>query len=167
MTASRAPTSRALVVWATLAITVAALSLGPSFAHVLEAEPRLRTWSAELWRETTVFNAQFWLFAPVGAALDIAAILCPALLAHMLRGDRPAARWAVAAAILYARALIAWFAWVRPANEILATWTPGPVPAEFARVRLRWETGHMAVAALKLCGFVALAVSLASMRRPA
>jgi hypothetical protein len=155
-----------LLVWATLAITVAALSLGPSFAHVLEAEPRLRTWSAELWREATVFNAQFWLFAPVGALLDMAAILCPAALARMLRGDRPAVWWALAAAVFYAAALLAWFALVRPANEILATWTPGPLPADFAQVRLRWETGHMAVAAIKLCGFVALAVSLSSMRRP-
>lgn len=145
-----------------LTATVAALSLGPSFAHVLEAAPRLAVWSAELWREATVFNGQFRLFAPVGAVLDIAAILMPAVLAYLLRGDRPASTYALAAAVLYAAALVTWFAWVRPANNILATWQPGPIPADFDEIRLRWETGHMAVAALKFGGFVSVALSMVS-----
>jgi hypothetical protein len=53
--------SRIYAVLAVLAVTIAALSLGPSFAHVLESIPRLKQWSPELWRETTVFNAQSWL----------------------------------------------------------------------------------------------------------
>jgi hypothetical protein len=50
-----------MLFWAVLAVTIAALSLGPSSAHVLESIPRLKQWSPELWRETTVFNAQFWM----------------------------------------------------------------------------------------------------------
>ncbi|WP_202314439.1 MULTISPECIES: DUF1772 domain-containing protein [unclassified Mesorhizobium] len=150
-----------------LTATVAALSLGPSFAHVLEAMPRLAVWSPELWREATVFNGQFQLFAPVGAVLDIAAILCPAVLAFLIWGDRPASTFALAAAVLYAAALATWFAWVRPANNLLATWQPGPIPADFEEIRLRWETGHMAVAALKLGGFVSIALSMASATRRA
>lgn len=154
-----------MIAWATLTATVAALSLGPSFAHVLEAAPRLTVWSAELWRETTVFKGQFRLFAAVGALLDVAAIVCPAVLAYLLWNDRPASAYALAAAILYAAALVTWFAWVRPANGVLATWQPGPIPADFDQIRLRWETGHMAVAALKLGGFVAVVLSLVSMGR--
>ena len=53
-----------LFLWAVLTATIAALSLGPSFAHVLESLPRLSQWSPELWRETTVFNSQFWAYEP-------------------------------------------------------------------------------------------------------
>ncbi|WP_352814505.1 hypothetical protein [Mesorhizobium sp. M0207] len=79
-----------LLFWSVLTAIVAALSLGPSFAHVLESVPRLTSWPPSLWRETTVFNAQFQFFAIVGAPLDVAAIACPGLLAWMLRSDRPA-----------------------------------------------------------------------------
>jgi len=152
------------VFWSLLTVTVATLSLGPSFAHVLEAPPRL-AWAPDLWRETTVFNAQFWLFAAVGAPLDLAAILCPAVLSTLLRRERPAFYFAAVATLLYALSLAAWFILVNPANAELATWMPGPVPADFDAVRLRWETGHMAVAALKAAGFVTLAGALLSIRR--
>ncbi|WP_352978205.1 DUF1772 domain-containing protein [Mesorhizobium sp. M1378] len=117
-----------LLFWSVLTAIVAALSLGPSFAHVLESVPRLTRWSPSLWRETTVFNAQFQFFAIVGAPLDVAAIVCPGLLAWMLRSDRPAFWWVLAATVLYLMALVAWFALVKPANDVLATWVPGPIP---------------------------------------
>ena len=90
--------------WSVLAATVAALSLGPSFAHLLESGPRLQVWSPELWREATVFNQQFKLFAVVGAPLDIAAIIVPAVFTFMLRGDGPAFGFALGATVLFARA---------------------------------------------------------------
>lgn len=154
-----------MIVLAALAAIVGALSLGPSFAHVLESVPRLTVWSPDLWRETTVFNQQFRMFAVVGAVLDIAAIICPIALAYVLWSDRPASTYALSAAILYSVALATWFLWVRPANNVLATWAPGPIPADFEQVRLQWETGHMAVAAIKLGGFVALVLSLLSAGR--
>jgi hypothetical protein len=153
-----------LLFWSTLTALVAALSLGPSFAHVLEAPPRL-VWSPDLWREATVFNAQFRFFAAVGAPLDIAGILCPGLLSFLLRDDMPAFRFALAATVLYAAALAAWFLLVNPANAVLATWVPGPIPPDFDAVRLRWEIGHMVVAAFKLAGFLSLAFALLSIRR--
>lgn len=156
-----------ILFWSVVTAVVAALSLGPSFAHVLEAGPRLQVWSPELWREATVFNQQFKFFLVVGAPLDIAAILSPTVLAFLLRGDRPAFSLAMGATALFALALVAWFALVSPANAIIADWTPGPVPADFDSVRWRWETGHMAVAALKLVGFLALACAMVTMRRPA
>ncbi|MDX8530653.1 DUF1772 domain-containing protein [Mesorhizobium sp. VK25A] len=153
-----------LLFWSVLTVFVAALSLGPSFAHVLESLPRLTKWSPALWREATVFNGQFLLFAVVGAPLDIAAILCPALLAWMLRGEPFAFRFALVAALLYAAALALWFGLVKPANDILATWTPGPIPENFEAVRLRWETGHMAVTAAKALGFISLSLGLLGVR---
>jgi hypothetical protein len=143
----------------TIAVLLAALSLAPSYAHVLEAPPRLDVWTPELWREATVFNGQFMLFAVVGAPVDIAAVVFAALMAYLLRDERAAFRSALAGACLLVLALAAWFALVSPANSILATWKPGPIPADFAAVRLRWETGHMVVAALKALGLVAVVVA--------
>jgi len=132
---------------------------------VLESAPRLTQWSPELWRETTVFSGQFRLFAAVGAPLDLAAIACPAVLAFMVRGHRVAVRFALAAVALYAASLGAWFAIVKPANDILATWTQGPMADNFAAIRWQWESGHMVVAAVKLLGFAMLMLSLLSIRR--
>ena len=70
-------------------LVVAALSAAPSFAHALEAYPRLMIWPPELWREATVFNAQFLLFAAVGAPIDLLAILGSAGLTFALRGRKP------------------------------------------------------------------------------
>ncbi|MBI1182603.1 MAG: DUF1772 domain-containing protein [Alphaproteobacteria bacterium] len=141
------------------ALVIDALSLGPSYAHVLEAPPRLLVWTPALWREATVFNGQFELFGLVGGPIDIAAIVILFALAWVLRSERRAFRAALAAAAFYALGLAVWFAWVAPANGVLATWRPGPLPADFESIRTRWETGHMVVAGLKLAGFVCLAVA--------
>ena len=146
-----------LRIWSLATLVVAALSLGPSFAHVLEAPPRLTVWPPELWREATVFHGQFLLFGILGGPLDGGAILAAAVLAYLLRDRRRSFRLALAGALLFALALAVWLSWVAPANGVLATWTPGPVPQNFAEIRNRWETGHMVIAALKLLGFIALA----------
>lgn len=156
-----------LRIWTLVALTVAALSLGPSFAHVLEAPPRLAVWSPELWREATVFNGQFRLFAVVGAPLDLGIIPVLGVLAYLLRHEPDRLRFALAGAVLFALALAAWIALVAPANAILATWQPGPIPVDFHEVRNRWETGHMTVAALKLMGFMATALAVAPAGKPA
>lgn len=156
--------STGLFFWALLTLVLAALSLGPSFAHVLEAAPRLNTWSPELWRETTVFNRQFLYFAVVGAPLDIGIILVSAIFAWLLRSDRSGFLLALAGTFCYLASLAAWFSLVKPANDVLATWTPGPIAENFEALRLRWETGHMVVAAIKLAG-LALLVSAALMMR--
>jgi hypothetical protein len=156
-----------MLFWSVLAAVVAALSLGPSFAHLLESGPRLHVWSPELWREATVFNQQFKFFLVVGAPLDIAAIVVPAVFTFMLRGDSPAFGFALGAAVVFALALIAWFLIVSPANAVLATWTPGPIPGDFDAVRWRWEVGHITVAGLKFLGFISLACAVATMHRPA
>jgi hypothetical protein len=148
-------------------LLVTALSLGPSFAHVLEAPPRLAVWSGELWREATVFNGQYRLFGLIGGPLDILAAVLTILLAWLVRDDRPGFWFALAGAVLFAASLATWLAVVSPANGVMAGWRPGPLPADFDAVRWRWETGHMAIAALKLAGFAALILSVLLTRRPA
>jgi hypothetical protein len=149
-----------------LALVLAALSLGPSFAHVLEAPPRLLVWSAELWREATVFNGQYRLFGLIGGPIDILAVAATAVLAWLVRDDRPGFWFALGAALLFAAGLAVWLSVVSPANGVLAGWKPGPLPADFESVRRQWETGHMIIAALKAVGFVALVLSVLSSRQP-
>lgn len=147
-----------------VSLLLAALSLGPSFAHVLEAPLRLFVWAPELWREATVFNGQFALFAKVGGPLDVTTILAACFLSYLLANERPAFWFALAGAAFFAGGLAAWFTLVAPANAILATWKPGPIPPDFEAIRLRWETGHMAVAALKVLGFGSISIALLAPR---
>jgi hypothetical protein len=150
-----------LLVIKTVALVIAALSLAPSFAHALESYPRLMIWPPELWRDATVFNAQFILFAVIGAPIDILAILVPAGLTFLLRGKRPQFALALAATLTFALGLIIWFAIVATANSVLATWTPGPIALDFDAVRRQWEFGHLMIAGVKLIGFTLLALACA------
>jgi hypothetical protein len=154
-----------LLVWRFAALVMTALSLGPSFSHLLEAPPRLKVWSPELWREATVVGGQFKLFGMLGGPLDGGAVLATALLAFLSRGDKPAFGWALAGAVLFAVALAVWLSVVAPANSVMANWRPGPVPPEFLTTRNRWETGHIVIACLKLAGFAAVVLAVLTARR--
>ena len=159
--------SRTVSVLSFLTLLVMALSLGPSYAHLLEAPPRLNLWSPELWREATVFNGQFAYFAIIGAPVDIGAILIGAILTFVLRRERPAFWLALAATVLYAVSLATWFGVVAPMNAILAQWEPGPIPDNFEAVRNQWETGHIAITVIKTIGLscaIACVLSLAGRR---
>ena len=149
--------------WMVLTLALAALSLGPSFAHVLEAPPRLHDWPAQLWIDATVRHGQFVLFRDIGAPLDIGAILAATVLVLLLR-NKSGFGWTLAGTVLLILALAAWSMIVSPANDVLAGWRPGPVPADFTTIRDRWETGHMIVASLKVLGFVALAAGVTGPR---
>jgi hypothetical protein len=149
-----------LFFWRLAALLIAALSLAPSYAHMLEAPPRLTRWSPELWREATVFGGQFQYFAAIGGPIDVAAILVTAVAAYLVRHQRPVFWFALAGAVLYAVSMVCFLAIVQPANAELATWTPGPVPDNFFAVRKRWETGHIIITIVELFGFLAVALSV-------
>jgi hypothetical protein len=131
---------------AAMALVLAALDLA------------LARWPIELWRETTVFNGQFAVLGVIGGPLELATIAATAWFAWTLRGQG-GFRIAAAACAAFLAALVAWLMLVAPANAILATWTPGPVPPGAEEVRLTWETGHITAAAIKLAGFVMLALA--------
>lgn len=138
-------------------LILAALSLGLSFAHALEAPPRLRVWPPAFWREATVFKGQYRWFGAVGGPVEAAAV---ALVGAVAAVDWPAGPWRIslAAALLFLVALGIWLTVVRPANAVMAGWTPGAALADVEPVRRRWESGHIIMAALKLVGFACLAV---------
>ena len=157
---------RAVAVWTFLTVLVMALSLGPSFAHLLEAPPRLTGWPPELWREATVFHGQFAYFAVVGAPLDVGAIVLGAVTTVVLRHRRPAFWLVLAATVLFAVSLATWISVVAPMNAILAQWEPGPIPENFAAVRNQWEAGHIAISAIKTTGLCCAIAAALSIGRP-
>ena len=140
-----------------VAILLAALTLGMGLCHLLQLPSRMG-WDQYLWVGSTVQGGLYNLF---GAVIDIAAVIALALLAYFVREHaRPGFRLALAAALLFALALILWWVLVYPVNVELAKWVNGPVPSDWTAYRARWEWGHAVISLLELAGFAALVLSV-------
>ena len=158
--------SRTLFVSSLLSLTIMALSLGLSFAHLLEAPPRIANWPPELWREATVFHGQFLLFGILGGPIELGSVLLGFTVTLLVGRKEPRAfKPALAGSMLYLGGLMIWAAVVAPVNAELASWKPGPLPEDFDAVRLRWETGHIVIACVKLLGFASMVSAVLLMRR--
>jgi hypothetical protein len=135
-----------------------ALIFGLAFCDVMEMPGKLRLSGAE-W---LVVQQNLYIASgvPIGAAIEVASILTTWLLAFVVWDRRPASYWTLAAAICVSVGLAEWFVIVRPMNAILSAWTSGALPADWTRVRDRWELGHAIHAALFGLGFSALVIAL-------
>jgi hypothetical protein len=140
--------------WRFAALLLTALTLGLGFCHVMELPARM-TWDQSLWVGSTVTGGLYRMFGTLGAIIDLGAIACSIVVAVKTRGTAAFNLSALNAA-MFVLALALWFAIVFPVNLELATWVNGPVPADWTRYRLRWETGHAINTALQLIGFCAL-----------
>lgn len=142
-----------------VAILFAALTLGMGFCHLLQLPSRMG-WDQYLWVGSTVQDGLYSLFGSIGAVI-VATVIALALLAYFVREHaRPGFRLALAAAILFALALILWWVLVYPVNVELAKWVNGPVPSDWTYYRARWEWGHAIISLLELAGFAALIASV-------
>ncbi|MFO1457289.1 MAG: hypothetical protein U1F18_13695 [Steroidobacteraceae bacterium] len=153
--ASRNPVGPTLPI---AALLLAALSLAPSWAHLLELRPRL-AWPAMLWVDATVRGGLYAEFARVGGPVDVITVVVLGMLAWRERhaGD---ALWLLWAFVGFVLALVALGAIVAPANSALAHWLATGVVTDFMAVSRRWEYGHVAIGLLKLAGMALLAVTL-------
>jgi hypothetical protein len=143
-----------------VAIMLAALTLGLSFCHLMQLPARMG-WDQYLWVGSTVQGGLYNLFGSIGAVIDVATVIALALLAYFVREHgRPGFRLALAAAILFALALVLWWVLVYPVNVELAKWVNGPVPADWTDYRSRWEWGHAIISVVELAGFAALVASV-------
>ena len=139
-----------------VAIMLAALTLGLGFCHLMQLPARMG-WDQYLWVGSTVQGGLYGLFDSVGAVIEVATVIALALLAYFVREhDRPGFHLALAAAVLFALALVLWWMLVYPVNVELAKWVNGPVPADWTDYRSRWEWGHAIISLLELAGFAAL-----------
>ncbi len=155
-----------------LSLLFVALTLGLTFAHVLEITGKLRLGPRE-W--LAVQQNLYVAFGPVGGTCEVLAIAFTWLTLWQRRGSSEAC-YTWVAAITASVGLIAWAVIVSPMNTVLSSWTTGTIPADWTRVRNRWEIGHASQAMLYAIAFGALALAphratvdaaRASTRRPA
>ena len=146
--------------WWVATITLTALLLGTSFAHLLELPAKMR-YDAELYVRLQTSLYTHWGPPGVGGFLEPAAILAVIVLAALLRHDQTLRRPVVGAAIGLLLAFPAVFFWrVAPANAVF--WraaSSGVIPPDWAAWRLQWETGHALRFALHLTTLVLLAAA--------
>jgi hypothetical protein len=140
-----------------LSLLLVALTLGLTFAHVMEIPGKLRldgaTWLA-------VQHNLYVAFGVAGAGIEVAAIVLTWVLVLMVRDRRPALWWTLGAAVCVTAGLVDWFLLVAPMNAALSVWTPETLPADWTRYRDQWETGHAIHAGLFGLGFSALLIAL-------
>jgi hypothetical protein len=149
------------------ALTLAALGLTPGAAHVLELPVKL-SYSPELYSQVT--STLYALFGSVGAGVQLGALAAVAALAYSSR-RLPEFIYVLLGAVCLAVSLLLWAATVAPVN---AEWaqainaTPDDISTIYAKLRNRWEYGHVAAFLAWLTGYCALQWSVCSkgMQRP-
>ena len=141
-----------------VSLFLVALIFGLAFCHVMEMPGKLRLNG----REWLVVQQNLYIAfgAPIGTGIEVASILTTWLLVLLVRNRRSALYWTVAAAVCVSVGLVEWFAVVAPINAIFSAWTPGAIPADWTRLRGRWEMGHAIHAALFGLGFTALVIAV-------
>jgi hypothetical protein len=96
---------------------------------------------------------------PVGAPIEVAAILLTWAMLWRVRSRRAAAAWTMAATCT-TLGLIVWFLLVSPMNGIIADLTPSTLSVDWTAVRNQWEIGHAVHALMFGLGFGALVAAL-------
>lgn len=139
--------------WRFLTLLLVALTMGMSFAHVLEALPKLR-WSGELY--LAVQTNLYFLFGNVGAVINLSAIATAVLLA-VLERNHHGLILTLSGAVALVAALLVWLVMVAPVNVQTGLWqSAGSVPLDWQRWRNQWELGHAISFGFHLTAFVTL-----------
>jgi hypothetical protein len=140
-------------------LVLVALGLAPGGAHVLELPVKMR-YSPELYAAVT--STLYALYGSIGAVIQVAAVLCAACMSYLVR-KTPAFRITLWGTLLLAASLVLWGALVAPVN---AEWAQAAsaasqsIPGAYARVRSRWEYGHVAAFAAWFVGYCLLQLSV-------
>ncbi|HEX7466577.1 MAG TPA: hypothetical protein VF309_08045 [Usitatibacter sp.] len=143
-----------------LALMLAALTAGMSFAHVLERPAKMR-YDAALYGTLQKTLYAYWGPPNVGAFVEIMAIAATLMLAWLV-SDRGSALWmtAGAATALVIAFPIVFFTLVAPANKAFLEASPPAMPADWMEMRARWEDGHVIRFAFHLCALGLLILSV-------
>ena len=148
-------------------VTLVALVLGMSFAHVLEWPAKLAYEAALYIRLQTSLYAQF---GPPGAGgfVEPSAILATLALAVAVRRRRALPFVAGAAVALLLAFPVVFFWLVAPANDAFrAAASTGVIPTDWAAWRDRWEWGHALRFGLHLVAFILLMAAPTTGEEPA
>jgi hypothetical protein len=148
-----------LRVWRVITILLAALGLTLGAAHVLEMPAKMRYDPAMY---AAVNSTLYLLFGTVGAAIQLSAVAAAGALAYISRGRR-GFRLTLIGTLSLLLSLLLWAALVAPVN---AEWAaalrsaPDSASAAYARLRPRWEYGHVAAFVAWLIGFVLIVAAV-------
>lgn len=129
-------THRSTVAAGLVALALTALSLVPSGAHLLEMTHKMALDQRDYFVVQQIYAG--WALSGIVIVAAVMANLW--LYAIERRSDPRAARFALLSAVLIVVSLAVFFGLVFPANRGTANWTT--VPADWAELRSRWETGH-------------------------
>jgi hypothetical protein len=139
------------------ALTLTALGLAPGAAHLLEMPVKMG-YSPAMYAEVT--STLYAWFGLAGGSVQVAAVLAVAVLAFQSRHSASSRFTATAAASLLV-SLLLWGLIVAPVN---AAWSGVAGSADFvaayARLRSRWEFGHLAAFIAWLAGWLGLVVAV-------
>jgi Domain of unknown function (DUF1772) len=154
-----------LRVWQTIAITLVALTMGTSFAHVLELPAKLH-YSGEFYLRLQTSLYAYWGPPSITGFVEPAAVLSVLFLAVLCRRRPVTLRLTLGSVICLLLAFPVVFFWrVAPANETFFHAAHAEIlPADWNSSRMRWEMGHAIRFVLHLTAFVLLALSLTSER---
>ena len=144
--------------WRFIALVLTALSMGLSFAHLLELPPKM-LFDGQLWVTITT-KGLYYLFGSVGAVIEVGSIVTAIVLTFLVRDRGLVFSLALGGAILLALALALWFVFIAPVNAQLAKWTPTSFPSDWMQYRDRWEYAHAVNAIVKLVAFGSLVCSI-------
>jgi hypothetical protein len=148
-----------------IAITLVALTMGTSFAHVLEWPAKLH-YSGELYLHLQTSLYAYWGPPSITGFVEPAAILSVIFLAVLCHRRPVILRLTLGAAICLLLAFPVVFFWrVAPANAtFFQAARTGILQSNWNAWRIRWETGHAIRFVLHLIAFVLLALSLTNDR---
>ena len=148
-------------IWSIVTLTLVALVLGTSFAHVLQWPAKLQ-YDGALYTHLHTSLYRYWGPPSITGYMEPAATLAVLVLAVLVRDHRPALPLvAVAAGVLLVAFPVVFFWRVAPSNA--AFWNAarsGTVPVDWMAWRDRWEAGHALRFILHLTAFVLIAVAV-------
>ncbi|MBE3025576.1 hypothetical protein GQ37_001650 [Janthinobacterium sp. BJB1] len=142
-----------------IALTLAALGLAPGAAHLLELPVKL-DYPPALYAQVT--SSLYVLFGPVGGAVQMAAAASVAVLAFRSRRLPQGRLLAASAAALFV-SLLLWACLVAPVNGEWgnsADVSQEEFAAAYARLRGRWEYGHVAAFIAWFAGWLGMAAAV-------
>lgn len=149
-----------LKAWRFITLVLVALTMGMTFAHVLELPPKMQ-YDGPLY--VTVQNTlyQLWGAPGPGAFVVVGAVFTAIVLTYLVR-DRGMSFYLTLAgtSCLLVAFPVIFFLFTEPANEVFRAATPESVPTDWEQWRAQWEYSHTASFVFNLTGFSLLVLSI-------
>lgn len=143
-----------------IAVLLVGITTGLALAHVIQIPGK----GALPGPAYAVVQQQvFHQYAVASTIVEIAALLATVTVLLLLPTRRLPFRLTLAGvACIVAMLLIRWL-FIRPLDEVIGTWTPDAVPANWSRIRTQWAMLHTSKAAMSV---LALGSTVASVLLP-